>query len=305
MEADLFSIIKVSNLINKMAYLYRHIRLDKNIPFYIGIGNDENYKRANDRFQRNRYWKFVVNKTAYEVEILMENLSWDMACEKEKEFIQLYGRKDNKTGILVNLTDGGDGCIGIIMSQTTKDKISKAFKGKIFSEETKRKLSEKATGRKYAPEIVKRMSERGKLQIHSSERNKKIGETLKKKYASGERLSATKGREISIETRKKMSDASSGRIHTDEAKIKMSIASMGNKKGLGKRCSEEKKIKISLANRGKKRSEETKRNLSIAHIGYKHTDEQKKKISAALIGKKKNKRRVIINPIPSNPPLAI
>ena len=30
-----------------MAYLYRHIRLDKNEPFYIGIGSDTNFKRAN------------------------------------------------------------------------------------------------------------------------------------------------------------------------------------------------------------------------------------------------------------------
>lgn len=30
-----------------MAYVYRHIRLDKNIPFYIGIGlKDYNYKRV-------------------------------------------------------------------------------------------------------------------------------------------------------------------------------------------------------------------------------------------------------------------
>lgn len=31
-----------------MAYVYRHIRLDKNEVFYIGIGTDtKNYKRAN------------------------------------------------------------------------------------------------------------------------------------------------------------------------------------------------------------------------------------------------------------------
>ena len=29
-----------------MAYIYRHIRLDKNEPFYIGIGSDKDYKRA-------------------------------------------------------------------------------------------------------------------------------------------------------------------------------------------------------------------------------------------------------------------
>jgi hypothetical protein len=29
-----------------MAYVYRHIRLDKNEPFYIGVGSDSNYSRA-------------------------------------------------------------------------------------------------------------------------------------------------------------------------------------------------------------------------------------------------------------------
>lgn len=32
--------------------------------------------------------------------------------KKEKEFILLYGRKDMKTGSLVNMTDGGDGLVG-------------------------------------------------------------------------------------------------------------------------------------------------------------------------------------------------
>lgn len=45
-----------------MAYVYRHIRLDKNQPFYIGIGVDEggNYKRAYNFIKRNNYWKNVV-----------------------------------------------------------------------------------------------------------------------------------------------------------------------------------------------------------------------------------------------------
>ena len=32
-----------------MAYLYRHIRLDKNEPFYIGIVSDNVYKISNDK----------------------------------------------------------------------------------------------------------------------------------------------------------------------------------------------------------------------------------------------------------------
>ena len=37
-----------------MAYVYRHIRLDKNEPFYIGIGSDKTYKRANARYKGDR-----------------------------------------------------------------------------------------------------------------------------------------------------------------------------------------------------------------------------------------------------------
>ena len=91
-----------------MAIVYRHIRLDKNEPFYIGIGLDE--KRAYNKKNRSGFWKLITKKTDYEVQILFDDLSWDEACEKEKEFITLYGRKDLGTGSLVNLTNGGDGC---------------------------------------------------------------------------------------------------------------------------------------------------------------------------------------------------
>lgn len=111
-----------------MPYLYRHIRLDKNEPFYIGIGSDKLYKRAYDKKSRNNHWNFVINKTAYEVDILMDGLTWEQACEKEKEFIKLYGRKDLNEGILVNMTDGGDGVLGSTMPEASKklmiDKIS-------------------------------------------------------------------------------------------------------------------------------------------------------------------------------------
>ena len=77
-----------------MAYLYRHIRLDKNTPFYIGIGSDLKYNRANSIKDRNIFWKRIANKTQYRVEIMLDDLSWEEACEKEKEFIKIYGRGD-------------------------------------------------------------------------------------------------------------------------------------------------------------------------------------------------------------------
>jgi hypothetical protein len=110
-----------------LAYVYRHIRLDKNEPFYIGIGSDDSgeYSRAYIKKERNKYWHHVIKKSNYDVEILLEDLTWEQACEKEKEFIALYGRKDLGLGQLVNMTDGGDGLIN--PSEATKDKIAKTL----------------------------------------------------------------------------------------------------------------------------------------------------------------------------------
>lgn len=103
-----------------LGYLYRHIRLDKNEPFYIGIGFSSNpdsysYKgfyRAYTKKFRNEIWKRITNKTKYEIEILLENLSLNELKEKEIEFIKLYGRINNNTGILANITDGGQRTLG-------------------------------------------------------------------------------------------------------------------------------------------------------------------------------------------------
>ncbi len=100
---------------NGKYYLYRHIRLDKNIPFYIGIGSKNkndlkygSYDRAFKSCNRNNYWKNITNKTKYEVEILLETDNYDFLKEKEEEFIKLYGRVDLKTGTLANMTEGGE-----------------------------------------------------------------------------------------------------------------------------------------------------------------------------------------------------
>lgn len=97
-------------------YVYRHIRLDKNIPFYIGISEGKQsctfkqfHSRAFAKRNRNIIWKQIVNKTPYKIEIMFRSDSEEIILNKEKEFIKLYGRIDKKTGILANLTDGGEG----------------------------------------------------------------------------------------------------------------------------------------------------------------------------------------------------
>jgi hypothetical protein len=99
-------------------YVYRHIRLDKNEPFYIGVGTNSNcmsrggYYRGYATKSRSDIWKNIFNKTEIEVEILFETDCYEAALNKEIEFISLYKRKENG-GSLCNLTMGGEGARGV------------------------------------------------------------------------------------------------------------------------------------------------------------------------------------------------
>jgi len=101
--------------------LYRHIRLDKNEPFYIGIGT--NLRRANARTGRNDIWNKIVAKTDYKVQIIFNELSRSEACEKEIEFIKLYGKITDDTGCLANITPGGDILFGSDNPAFNKGKV--------------------------------------------------------------------------------------------------------------------------------------------------------------------------------------
>ena len=155
-----------------MSIVYRHRRLDTFEVFYIGIGKTE--KRAYSKKSRNKWWKNIILKTEYSVEIIIEDVSWKEAQEVEVLLISEYGRRDLGLGNLVNLTNGGEGTQGIIVSDKTKQNMSTSATGRLKSEESKEKnriassnVSEetklkrylKNKGLKRTPEQCKRISE--------------------------------------------------------------------------------------------------------------------------------------------------
>jgi hypothetical protein len=146
-----------------MAVVYQHIRLDNNEVFYVGIGKSQ--KRAYDkRGYRSIYWRNIAKK-GFIVEILYDNLSWEEACEKEKELIKKYGRKQLNEGTLVNMTDGGDGGSGMILSEETREKIrqfqlsmnKKGKPGRVQSEEIKDKIRNTLKGTKRPKDVVEKL----------------------------------------------------------------------------------------------------------------------------------------------------
>lgn len=178
-------------------YVYAYIRSkDSDVakagtPYYIGKGSG---KRA---YGHHKWVSVPKDKT--KIIFIETNLSEIGSLSIERRMILWWGRKDNNTGILLNLTDGGEGKSGHIRTEETKRKHSESIKGK----------------RHYFY---------GKN--HTQESKNKMG-------VSGE-MHYLYGKTISESTKNKMSDASTGernafygKTHSDETKQKISQSQLG------------------------------------------------------------------------------
>ena len=110
-------------------YVYAYLRKD-NTPYYIGKGKG---RRA---YSKNRSIHFPSDKSR--IVFYQTGLKEEDAFLLEKLYIKLFGRKDLGTGVLYNMTDGGDGASGIIKSDKTRIKTSDSLK-KLWQNEEYRK----------------------------------------------------------------------------------------------------------------------------------------------------------------------
>ena len=119
-----------------MYYTYGHYKKDTKQLFYIGKGKDY---RAHEKDSRSDYWRNIVNKHGYTVEIFAEWKSEQDAFIHEKFLIECF-RDLTK---LCNLTDGGDGCSGYIWSDEQKAKLKLRIPprlGAVLSEKTRKQI---------------------------------------------------------------------------------------------------------------------------------------------------------------------
>ena len=131
---------------NTCSYIYRHLKPNGEV-FYIGIGSCDGYGRSRKKSNRNNWWKRTVSKYGYEIQILKCNISWEEACELEILLIDWYGRKDLGKGNLVNLTDGGEGVVGRVITEEFRE-LKRQIRGE----------NHPLYGRKRPPETIAKMS---------------------------------------------------------------------------------------------------------------------------------------------------
>lgn len=107
-------------------YIYAHYRNDTGEVFYIGKGEGNRHKSKQGR---NPYWHNIVKAHGYTIEILEHYESEDEAFQAEQDLIAELGRKDLGKGLLVNMSDGGEGASGAVRTPEQRLRYSeKAWK---------------------------------------------------------------------------------------------------------------------------------------------------------------------------------
>jgi hypothetical protein len=164
----------------------------------------------------------------------IQRLSASEAPSSEKYWIRHF----REAGCpLVNSTDGGEGSLGVVVSDETRRKLSLAHKGRSFSPEHSRKISESLKGRKFTEEHL------AKLLPHlqsSARRELTARQNRERVYTAENRERARQGQLKRPPT-------------TDAARRAMSIAGKGNPKSDAHRAN------ISKGRTGLRLSEASKR----------------------------------------------
>jgi hypothetical protein len=238
---------------------------DLTCPFYIGKGSNgriNEHRREAIKLLHNNGKKSIKIKIIHKlwrhdldfsIDILFNGLSEQEAFKYECDLINRYGRINNGTGILANLTDGGEGPSGIVCSNATRQNRSERRLGKIWDEEIRRKISRNRKGkclgvnnpfyaRKHTEETKQRMSEMKKGKTISEETRKKMIEAQKLRWAN-----------TSEEDRLKHIEKVRSRRHSEETKQRMREICKGNKRAKGYTHTEEAKKRIGEASKKRKR----------------------------------------------------
>ena len=167
-------------------YVYE-LQYPDGTPFYVGKGKGN---RKNIHFMKcdtqNKFKQNIINKIRRNGEdplsvVVEPNLSEGRAFEIEISLINYYGRRDNGTGILSNLTDGGEGTSGHKQSAEIVERVRQFNLGRKMSDETRKKLEPHWEARKgvpRTPEVCEKLRQANLGKKLSDEHSKKISTAL-------------------------------------------------------------------------------------------------------------------------------
>jgi hypothetical protein len=230
-------------------YVYLYIRENTTkhgaagTPYYVGKGRGMRAYMRHNRIRTPQNPAMII--------FVAQNLSEQDAFSEEKRQIAKYGRLDNRTGILGNLTDGGEGVSGrkatpeenMRNSERTKKRMTTEMRARL-SAASKANGSGFKPGHQHSPEVCARLSASAKermtpemrAQISAKLKEVGAGAPLGNKHFAGHHHTA--------ETRMKMSQVQQGREISKETRARMRVAAR-------ERCTPEVRARMAQSQRNR------------------------------------------------------
>ena len=142
---------------NNVFYVYV-LRHPDGVPLSVGKGCGARAKRHLSR-SHSQFVNRIISKIRRDggdpvVDFVFETDDERAAHVREIELIGFYGRRNNGTGCLANLTDGGEGQSGRVCSDETRKKIGAKSADRECTIETRAKISKAHKGRKHTSDAV-------------------------------------------------------------------------------------------------------------------------------------------------------
>jgi hypothetical protein len=180
---------------------------DEELPFYVGKGKANRARNhlKPELLAKPSYKNHIIRKAIREgkrihIEYEATELTEKQAFGCEINTIAFYGRRNNGTGCLANMTDGGEGRSGDMHDAEARRKMAEAWqhreRGYKHTEQSKRNM---AAGRK-APSMGGRLN-LGRVHTEQSRMN----------MSEGQRRGMT-------------GKGNRGRVHSEQARLNMSLA---------------------------------------------------------------------------------
>jgi hypothetical protein len=221
---DLVDAIGQAKAAKVMGFPFYIYVLSRDRPFYVGKGQRQRIAQhfANANRGDSSLPARVIRKTQKaggSITCVIDSVHCDekSALARERELIASVGRRNNGTGTLVNLTDGGEGVSGLKMSPSTRAALSA----------TRKAFAQTPAGR----QMINKIAAKRRGQKHSDEHKAKIAAKLT-------------GRPCSESTRQKIGLANSGRVLTAERRSEISESLRGKIQSLATRSKRSKQIEI-------------------------------------------------------------
>lgn len=150
----------------KSFYTYLLINPISKKPFYVGKGKDQRYLshfkeaitgKGTNKHKINTIKKILAADKEVIIEMIYVSDNEAKCFAKEVELIKQHGRRSNKSGILTNLTDGGEGVSGADFSKANRKSMvgeKNPMFGKPRSREVREKISETRRKKLASGEII-------------------------------------------------------------------------------------------------------------------------------------------------------